>query len=317
MAGLHPPEIARRAVLGLLGALVLGCEPTRVRAPPGGPRLDRPVEAIPPDLQVIVRVAVRRLREAVGKEIVQQVQQQSQLSAPLSDPLVSWVLERSDAAWAAIRFGLDATHTDNVLVVSGDFADFAPDSKRWQLPSELGAGWQRWDRRTKVLRAEPTRVYVFAGELVIFASEAEIDAVERRLSRGVDVELTEPPEQGLVSLAASMPALARQLEPSAPKAAQLLAKGTAVTGHADLSQATGASVELDFAFKEASQAQRSAAAARVLLAALKDGSGVVAEIARSTQVEAVGEAVSLRMRLAPRALASLLFCSEGGGGCSG
>lgn len=310
-------SMPRRGLLGLFGAALFGCEPTKVSAPPGGPNLQRPVEAIPPDLQLTVRVAVRRLREAVGKEVVQQVQQQSQLSAPLSDPLVNWVLERSDAAWAAIRFGSDAAHTDNVLVVSGDFSDFAPNAELWQMPTDMGAGWQSWERRTKVLRAQPTRVYVFAGQLVIFASEAEIDAVERRLTRGVDVELIEPPEQGLVSLAASMPALARHLETSAPRAAELLAKGKAVTGHADLNHGTGASIELAFEFTAAEQAKRSATAAHVFLSALGEGSGAVAEIARGTHVEAVGETVALRMRLASETLAGLLFCAAGEQGCPG
>jgi len=287
-----------------------GCESQRVAAPPTGPRFERPVEVIPPDLQLTLRVAVKRLRESLGNAVIERVRDDSQLGAPLSDPLIGWALERADTAWASLRLGLVPEQTDNVLVLAGSFADLAPDRTHWLTPVDLGAGWQRWDRSAPVARAEPTRLYAFAGEALVFVSEAEIDPVERRLERGVEVESIEPPELGLVSIAASMPALAHALREKAPRAAELLEKGTLLTGHADFEHTTGATLELDFGFKAQDQAERSARAAELLLTAIKDTPGVLGVVARAARVEALGKSVALRLRLETEVLGRMFADSR-------
>jgi len=294
----------------------VACESERVAAPPTGPRFARPIEVIPPDLQLTVRVAVKRLREALGDAVVERVRADSQLGAPLSDPLIGWALEQADTAWASMRLGLVPEQTDNVLVLSGSFADLAPDRSHWLTPVDLGAGWQRWDRSAAVARAEPSRLYAFAGEVLVFVSEAEIDPVERRLERGVEVESIEPPELGLVSIAASMPALARALREKAPRAADLLEKGTLLTGHADFEHTTGARFEFDFAFKAQEQAERSARAAELLITAIKDTPGVLGMVARAAQVEALGKSVALRVRLETALLGRMLARSQSGSAAS-
>ena len=144
---------------------------------------------------------------------------------------------------------------------------------------------------------------------MVFVSEAEIDSVERRLDRGVEVESIEPPELGLLSVAASMPALASALRDKAPRAAVLLEKGTVLTGHADFEHTSGATLALDFAFKAAEQAERSARAAALLFTALRDSPGLLGAVAAAARVEAVGKSVALRLRLEPALLAGLLATS--------
>ena len=280
-------------------------------APPTGPRFERPIDVIPPDLQLTVRIAAKRVRDSLGNAVVERVRGDSQLGAPLSDPLIGWALDRADTAWASLRLGLIPEQTDNVLVLSGNFAEIAPDRTHWLTPVDLGAGWQRWDRSQKVARAQPARLYAFGGDVLVFVSEAEIDPVERRLERGVEVESIEPPELGLVSIAASMPALAHALREKAPRAAVLLEKGTVLTGHADFEHTSGARLELDFAFKAQEQAERSARAAELLLAALKDTPGPLGVVASAAQVEALGKSVALRLTLETAVLGRMLVGSEG------
>jgi len=258
-----------------------------------------------------VRIAAKRVRDSLGNAVVERVRGDSQLGAPLSDPLIGWALDRADTAWASLRLGLVPEQTDNVLVLSGNFAELEPDRSHWLTPVDLGAGWQRWDRSQEVARAQPARLYAFAGDVLVFVSEAEIDPVERRLERGVEVESIEPPELGLVSIAASMPALAHALREKAPRAAVLLEKGTVLTGHADFEHTSGATLELDFAFKAQEQAERSARAAELLLAALKDSPGPLGVVASAAHVEALGKSVALRLKLETAVLGRLLASSEG------
>lgn len=301
-----PPSFSRRSLVAWAALAGLACDPAEVARPPGGPRFDRPIDVIPPDLQLTVRVAAKRLRESIGAAAVERIRTDSQLETPLADPLIGWALERADTAWASLRLGLKPEQTDNVLVLSGNFAKLTPDRAHWSTPVDLGGGWQRWDRSQKVTRAQPARVYALAGDLLVFVSEAEIDPVERRLERGVEVETVEPPELGLVSIAASMSALAHALRHKAPRAADMLEKGTVLTGHADLDHTHGALLELDFGFKEAEQAERSARAAELLRLAMREGPGPVGAVAAAARVEAVGKSVALRLRLEPEVLGALL-----------
>lgn len=307
----NPISVGRRSLIAWVALGSFACESPGVAAPPTGPRFQRPVDVIPPDLQLTVRVAAKRLRESLGNAVVERIRSDSQLGAPLADPLIGWALERADTAWASLRLGLVPEQTDNVLVLSGNFAELAPDRSHWLTPVDLGGGWQRWDRSQEVTRAQPARVYALAGDVLVFVSEAEIDAVERRLERGVEVESIEPPELGLVSIAASMSALAHALREKAPRAATLLEKGTVLTGHADFEHTNGATLQLDFGFKAAEQAERSARAAELLLLAIRDSPGPLGAVATAARVEAVGKSVALRLQLAPEVLGSLLAHSDG------
>jgi len=203
-----------------------------------------------------------------------------------------------------------------VLVLEGDFSDIEPSSERWSIADDLGSGWQRRDRLSKAPRALPARVYLLGTELLIFVSEAEIDPVERVLERGARVEMIEPPAQGLVAIAASMPALAQALGESAPRAASLLAKGGALTGYADFEHGTGFLVVLSFEFSEAAQAERSAKAATLLASALGQSRGPLSDVAQAAEIEAVAESVAVRLRLPPSLLARWFACDPAGGACS-
>ncbi len=311
--------VSRRSLIGWLGlaplSSVWGCGPRHLDRPPQGPRLSSASQTIPPDLHVNVRVALARLRDELGPEALTRIQRGGELST-LSDPTLARALALTETAWVALRLGLPAEHTDNVVALEGNFADFSPAADVWESPSDLGGPWQRWDRRDKPARALPARIYRKADDTLVFVSEAEVDAVARLVERGVRVEMIEPPALGVLSIAASMPALAHVLRPSAPRAAELLSKGTALTGHASFDPSGEVRVDLDFEFKTHRQAERSAAAAQLLLAALAGSGGPVGQIARGAHVEAVGRAVALRLAVAGAAFLEGVQCKDGSAGCS-
>jgi len=103
------PDASRRDVLAWLGLGPLmvcgGCSAPALARPPRGPRLTAPAAAIPPDLQLTLRIALKRVGAAMGAPAVQQLQQASQLGAALSEPLLTDALGMADNAWAAIRLG--------------------------------------------------------------------------------------------------------------------------------------------------------------------------------------------------------------------
>src|SRR5688500_8988607 len=78
----------RRSLFLGMAAGVFACESPPVEAPPPGPRIERPTDVIPPDLQLTVRIAAKRLQEALGRGVVERVRSDSQLGTPLSDPLI-------------------------------------------------------------------------------------------------------------------------------------------------------------------------------------------------------------------------------------
>ncbi len=312
------PAITRRDCAGLLATCaafhVLACERPRVEKPPPGPRVEQPADVIPPDLDLTVRIAVSRLRESLGAQALGELESRVAVDA-LSDPLATRALSEAEVAWIALRLGLPDEQTDNVLVLSGDFQKFEVDSKRWSIPTDLGAGWQYHDVKVPVSRAQPSRLYSFVHEIRGFASEADIDAVDRLLSGGVRAERVTVPERGLVSLAASMPALAEALRASSPKAAAVLSSGEVVTAYADLG-AQGVEAFFSFEFGDERRAERAAAAAELLRIALDSDDGVTGMVARSARVNTAGGTVSLEIALSQDQLVRWVTC-RGEADCGG
>lgn len=309
------PTITRRDCAGLLASVALaalGCERPKVGKPPPGPKLAAPADAVPPDLDLTVRVAVARLRESLGPEAFGELEEHARVNS-LSDPLATRALGQAQVAWVAMRLGLPPEQTDNVLVLSGDFRDLEPDSSRWSIATDLGAGWRYHDQKQAVGRALPSRLYAFTHEIWVFVSEAEIDAVDRLLGGGVRSTRLEVPERGLLSMAASMPALAHAVRDTSPKAARLLEVGDVMTAFADLGQ-DGVEAFFSFDFADERTAQRAAAATELLRTALDSGEGVTGMIAHSARVNTVSATVSLELSLSREQLGSLLSC--GGGPCA-
>jgi hypothetical protein len=60
----------RRALLGLAATSMLGCGPRPIGAPPSAPALVSASDVIPPDLDVVVRFDLGRVKSALGASVL-------------------------------------------------------------------------------------------------------------------------------------------------------------------------------------------------------------------------------------------------------
>lgn len=268
------------------------------------PSVAAPALAIPSDLDVVVRIDLDPIRAAVPGGI------DSSLTAPVFGPsagssssVVRRALGRARQVWIGWRPGSRPEHWDNVVVLRGDFSGVGEDmlARAFHPPRDIGAGWRTYDVRQVGGRAAPARLYAHLEDLWVVASAAEIDAVDRVLEGRAVEEGLEAPEQGVVSLAARMPSVAAGLRRRAPKAARFLAKAREARASADLTS-EGLDVSAEMQFDGDQEAERAAAALRLLLRALAlQGPSWVDDV----RVSSTAATVALRARVPHRVLAAL------------
>ncbi len=103
------PEGVQR--VWLLGLLALGalpaCRSSRIGPPPDAPRLVRAADAMPADLDLVVRLDLRKIRETLGgpamTAISEQAVQRLRGSDRGTDVLMLRALEQTDTLWLGIR----------------------------------------------------------------------------------------------------------------------------------------------------------------------------------------------------------------------
>lgn len=221
------------ATLALLGALLLGgCAQTeRIAGPPEAPRLGQPSLAMPGDLDLVVRLDLGRLRDALGEDLQNAVD--ALLStAPENAPdaatsrLLLALLSRAKTAWIGVRPALSPEQTDNVLVLRGDFQGLVPSrisgKPDWTYPQDLGGGVLKFSRPRPGQRVAPAVLYFQDPNLVVIGSYAELDALEATLETGRGDPPLEPPDTGIASLAARLDKLQPILRSRAPSFGKLL-----------------------------------------------------------------------------------------------
>ena len=217
----------RRCAAALIAASLAmaasGCARERIGPPPDAPGVGEPADAIPPDLDVVIRVDLRRMRAALGPSAIDRLQ--VPVGADGAEDggddarLLADVLEKSDLVFIGFRPGLALGATDRVIASEGRFEDFDVrrhgGQARWAAGQDLGAAWRMYERRQSPARGVPARVYLRGTDLLVLVSVAEIDSVERALEgRSVSARL-EVPSRGAVSMAARAESLRRLLAGSA------------------------------------------------------------------------------------------------------
>ncbi|MEB2313720.1 MAG: hypothetical protein OZ921_09820 [Sorangiineae bacterium] len=295
----------RVRALAALALALAACGPTRI-PPPAAPATTpaRPEDAIPGDLDVVVRVDLRRMRAALGEAVLAGLARGARGDGDAR--LLDRALERTDTAWFAFRPALTLETLDSVVVLEGKFADLEPRALgAWGPPAELGAGWRVYERKGAARRPEPVRLYARTDALLVLVSTAEIDAVTRSLEEAAGDPHPEPPARGVVSLAARVPALAALIAERSPKAARLLRSARTLSASVRFDE-SGLSAELAFVFDEAETARRVAAAATLLARAVAEQGGREGAMAERCRVEAVGESMVVRLRLSPEELGALV-----------
>jgi hypothetical protein len=307
--------VSLKAVLAAAALSIAACG-AKPEAPPAAPQIAAPADAVPPDLDVVVRIDVAGLREAIGATAFALLSARAKQSAAGMDPgsqrMIVDLLGQADTLWLAFRPGLDLDHTDNVVVLRGRFERLDPRDYRaspaWQSATDLGAGWRVFERPRPRSRSAPARVIQRGGDLVVLVSYAEIDAVERGLEGRQSSSAVAPPETGSFSVAARVRPLAASMATRSPAAARLLGQATTLEASLSLA-ATGMTARLSVDFEMDDQARRAADAANLLLRALAEQSTTLAELLPSLRVEAVGASVVVSANIDRERLAALAACA--------
>jgi hypothetical protein len=302
--------LGRRSWL-LLSLALAACGPERIPRPPTpAPVVDNPTDAIPGDLDVVVRIDFERIRRTLGPELIADIRRHGAAGRDAgAEPLVAEAIERADTIWIALRPGDSAELSDAVVVFRGRYSGFDP--KRlpadppWSGPVDLGATWRLYERARPKVRSAPARVYARGEDLLVLVSTAEIDSVERTIERGAGGPSLAPPEKGAISIEARVPPIAERIADRSPAAAKLLSRARRLRASADL-EAAGLKAELELEFELEEHARRAADAAGILKRAMAEQQTLAGSIARALEIDAVGSVLVVAIALPPEALARIV-----------
>jgi hypothetical protein len=306
------------AIAGLAAALLLACGPRRVGPPPPAPAVAGPEDAIARDLDVVVRIDLERMRNALGSADAKRLMGRAGETAgggATDAALLADLLARSETVWLALRPGVDTGLTDNVMVLRGRFAGVDPRSHRsrskWTSAGDLGGGWRVYERAEPPTRSAPARVYLRGDDLVVVVSTAEIDSVERAIDGRAGEAQLAPPRKGVVSVEARARGLAVALRGDAPAAARLLGRARRLRGYADLG-AAALKAEVEIVFDSEDTARNAAQAATLIAREVAQVRSAVGMVAANLVVDTVASTVVLRLSLEEEQLAALLACAFAG-----
>ncbi len=301
----RPSRVGRRGVVAFglaLAPAALGCAASRP-PPPRAPTLALPSDALPPDLDLVVRVDLARVRAALGAEGLALVRRgaSTALVTDASGAILEGALERADTALLALRPELIPGETDNVLVLEGHFADLGLEralrAGGFSAPVDLGGDVRRFEHPGKLGRSAAARVYAFGDERLVFVSIAEIDSVEAVVERGLTPNQLKPKASGVFGFALRLRGLRARLDRTFPLLAVAFGDAIHLEGSVE-STDTGLALEMSLELPDAAGASRSADAFGRVRQAVLTTEGKLAAVAEGAQATAVGRFVVVRLPLA-------------------
>jgi hypothetical protein len=307
-------RLPRRGSLGIVASLLVaplfGCGKETLGAPPRAPALDRPSDALPPDLDAVLRLDLGRVRSALGPAGVAAIK--GLADRPVepgrerpAEAVITDALEHADVVFVGLRTEISVAGPDTVIVLEGRFSGRSPAPPSWGQPVDLGGDVRRWDRPARGARSSPARLYAFGNERLVIASEAEIDAVEAVLERGLAPNALSAPERGLFAFAIKLRRVKDRLVAKAPLFAEALRSAKRLQGSVEPST-DGLTADVTLELDSAMSAERAAELFDRARVASSEGDGRGAAMARSAKVTAVGEAVTVRCSLPADVVLALL-----------
>ncbi len=307
-------RVARAALVGT-ALLALACGSRHIGPPPDAPSAARPLDAMPGDLDVVVRLDLHRIRDTLGTTAMTAISEQAvhglRGADQATDALLLSALAGTDTLWLGLRPTRSLEAADSVFIMSGSFPHFDPhtarSTPRFGAPVELGGNLKRYDREHSSARSAPARIYVHGEDLVISLSEAEIDSVERSFEEQRGAPGLEPAEKGVLSLIARPRALPDVLFAGSDTLRRLAARAERLELNADLSGA-GVDATLSLRFGDASSAEHVAQALNELRDALKGGTGRLSKLAARLQITNAAEYATVKLSASRDELADLVNC---------
>jgi hypothetical protein len=300
-------------------SVVTACAQPRIQPPPAAPvafSMDRPSGAIPGDLDLAIRIDLDAARRLLGPSVGRALQFDivDATTEPKTAAMVDEALARSRTVWIAIRPGLGAGQTDNVLVLRGDFGTIEPRDAGFDPPFDLGAGYRVYERAAPKRRSSPSRVYARTDEWLVFVSEAEVDAAGRTIEQRAGDDHVDPPERGLISFSARAAPLVPLLVASYPTVAEVLDAAHGIEASAEADE-RGLRSTLEVRFDKEDTAKAAEERLVPLLAAVKEAKGIAGRLARGAVASTQGTVLVVTITLDPTRLAELIACFDHGAEC--
>lgn len=295
--------------------LTIACSSHRIGPPPEAPRLTRALSAMPADLDVVIRVDLKRIRGTLGVPAMDALTDQAVKGMHGADRATDELLLKALAQTDTLYLGLRPTATlgaaDSVFVMMGHYPSFDPEQAKSVPPFahavDLGADLRRYDRPSPGVRSAPARFYARGDDVVIALSEAEIDSVERTLEQGRGMPALEPLEKGAISAVARPRVLPSSLFAGAHTLRDLAESARRLELDADLTSA-GADASLALKLEDPSSAEQVSHALTDLRDALQTSPGRLAKFAARIKVSNAAEFVTLRFELGRDELSELVNC---------
>jgi len=304
-----------RLLLGLGALLAAACGSQHVGPPPSAPSLVRAADAMPADLDLVLRLDLRKMRETLGGPTMTALGEQALRGLHgddrETDALLLRALEQTDTLWVGVRPTRTLEVADSVFVMIGRFPHFdahrAASVPRFGPALDLGGDLRRYDRPHPAARSAPARIYARGDEMLVSLSEAEIDSVERSLEEQRGMPPLEPAEKGTFSAVARPQVLPLALLAGTDSLRRLVASANRLELNADLT-AAGLDATLALRFEDTLLAEQVARALNQMRDALGADSGRLAKFATRTKVANAGQYVSLQLSLGRDELSELVNC---------
>ncbi len=272
----------RRAVVLLGAALsVAGCA-SRSTSIVGQPlRLLSPVQTLPPDLDVVLRVNTKRLAALLPRVLFDAALDGFESALRLG----AWSaeLEQADVLYLGIRpipgprrDGDAAVDYVVCIVGEGGAAPSSLEERAWRsrfFPMrDHGGGVISYRAKEGRARERVALVVERPGHYVVLASAAEVTPVERVAFDGGSVRQLQPSAQGVVSGSFDLAKLVPVLGERSPKLARFLAEAESAQGHLEL-KGEALRIKGRLRFETGSYAERAGQALDLLLEALRTSLG--------------------------------------------
>lgn len=301
--------LGRVSLVGALALASIACGGEKLGPPPAAPALASADAAIPNDLDWVVRVDLKRMRDALGPVIVGRIREEAEAASGEKNSL-NLAFEQADTVWIGFRAAERFELTDNVVVMHGRFTDLElPGAEDWGPETDLGGDWRRRQQRGKLQRFEPRRLYLRGNDTLVFVSEAEIDSVNRQIERGEGDPRVSPPERGVLAFAGRVnlgkPISDRPWARERPEIRKLLRDAEVVTGFIDL-EAGQARLEVDVEYVDSTVARAAGDQAKRLLEAMQTLGPPFEELGKGIRAEVVDAHLVLRWKVSLLTLGKLI-----------
>ncbi len=307
-----PRLISRRALAPCAFAACLGLSCARPAPTPAVPNGRQGAASLPADLDVVVRMDVAALGREFGTALAQRLLLDTVGGGddPSDSKLLEQALSRSELAWLGLRSGVPLDDAAKVLILRGHFASLPLTGKSSVLgwtAVEAESGLARYFRPTTRPGAYVQVHYPPGEELLIWASEQEVLAIERNSTERTDSARLRPPERGAVSLAARTERLRERYASRYPELVARFDGATLLEAYVESSVA-GWTAEISLRFETSEQASNASPILQRLQQALGMNRCALGAVVRGAEISEFQSSIRLSTRLEPKRLEAVKAC---------